>query len=481
MAITPSIVLERELGRGGMGSVWVADHRGLKAKVVIKFISREFATSADALARFEREAALAAQARSPHVVQVFDHGMASNGLPYIAMELLEGEDLGTRLARERIIAPPLMSEWLNQACRGLGRAHGKGIVHRDIKPENLFLCENDGEILVKVLDFGIARADASSGFASTRTGAMMGTAYYMSPEQTMGLKTVDHRTDLWALGVVTYFALTGVRPFEGDAIGALVMAITVQPIVPPSQHNPALAPAVDAWMEKALCREPAGRFASAKEMADAFQLAIASTPSRPAPTYAATLPIDRTLPFAHGSGPPAPGAQSSQRPGTPAPFVQTPASPLASSMLAAASTNPDSAPRGALKPVLAIAAALSALLLVVVVIGVAYVKQSNRQSPPAVASVALVANSSPSTTASSLSNVPPVAEADAGAIETVASAPAVSAAPPTLGRRPPTTLSPARPATPEPKPAEAKPIKPAPSAAPAKPADSSNHLKMNLE
>jgi serine/threonine-protein kinase len=282
--VTPSIRLVRELGRGGMGSVWLAEHLRLHAQVVVKFMAAEYTHSPEALMRFEREATLAAQAKSPHVVQVFDHGVSQFGLPYIAMELLEVQDLGRRIEKQGSVPPALLANWFSQACRGISRAHTKGIVHRDIKPENIYLCDNDGEVLVKVLDFGIAKADASAGFSGTQTGVMLGTAYYMSPEQTMGQKDLDHRSDLWSLGVVVYYALTGVRPFEADAIGALVLAITVNPVVPPSVYNRGLSPAIDAWMAKALARPREQRFQSAKEMADAFQQAVgASGPISVAP------------------------------------------------------------------------------------------------------------------------------------------------------------------------------------------------------
>jgi serine/threonine protein kinase len=273
--VTPSIRLTRLLGRGGMGSVWVAEHLRLRTDVVVKFMAPEYAADAGARTRFEREATLAAQAKSPNVVQVFDHGVSDLGFPYIAMELLVGEDLGKRIEREGLIEPKLLAGVLKQACNGLSRAHQKGIVHRDIKPENVFLCDEDGEIVVKLLDFGIAKSEAiSKDFAGTRTGAMMGTVYYMSPEQTMGAKFVDPRSDLWALGVVTYYALTGARPFDADAIGALVLAITQAPVVPPSVHNPALGPAIDRFMERALARPLEARFQSAKEMSEAFNAAI---------------------------------------------------------------------------------------------------------------------------------------------------------------------------------------------------------------
>jgi eukaryotic-like serine/threonine-protein kinase len=269
--VTPSIRLEKLLGRGGMGSVWIAQHLQLRTQVVVKFMTAERADNKEAQQRFRREAELAAQAKSPHVVQIFDHGISQLGPPYIAMELLEGEDLGKRIARDVTIEPRRFADWLSQACRGLARAHAKGIVHRDIKPENIFLCDNDGEVLVKVLDFGVAKGVFDpSGFLSTRTGAMLGTAYYMSPEQTMGKKDIDHRTDLWALAVVTFYALTGARPFVGDGIGPLVLSITTDPLPLPSTKNPALGGALDAWMTKALARSREERFQSAKELAEAF-------------------------------------------------------------------------------------------------------------------------------------------------------------------------------------------------------------------
>jgi serine/threonine-protein kinase len=298
--VTPSIRLVRLLGQGGMGSVWIGEHLRLRTQVVVKFMAAEYALNQEAMQRFEREASLAAQAKSPHVVQVFDHGVSELGLPYIAMELLEGEDLGQRIARQGQIPPQQFADWLTQACKGLGRAHAKGIVHRDIKPENIFLCDNDGEVLVKVLDFGIAKSEAAAGFSGTRTGAFLGTAYYMSPEQTMGVKDLDHRSDLWALGVVAFYALTGTRPFDGEAIGPLVMAITSLPIPTISSRNPALAP-LDDWMARALCRDRTQRFESAKQMAEAFaaavhapmQHAVSSVPQPPAAAPAPT--------FTHGA------------------------------------------------------------------------------------------------------------------------------------------------------------------------------------
>lgn len=333
--VTPSIRLVRLLGRGGMGSVWIASHLTLHTEVVVKFMAAEYALNQEAMLRFEREATLAAQAKSPHVVQVFDHGVSQLGLPYIAMELLEGEDLASRLNREGAIRPDLFGNWLAQACRGLSRAHGKGIVHRDIKPENIFLCENDGEILVKVLDFGIAKGESGPmAFSGTRTGAFLGTAYYMSPEQTMGAKDLDARADLWALGVVAYLALTGVRPFDADAIGPLVMAITSAPIAPPSSHNRALSPAIDAWMATALARDRNQRFQSAKQMAEAFALAA----SAPSPQVSSAPPL-AAAPILVGAPAGGIGSATGAAPARTAPTGAIGLSTMAPSVRPGASTN----------------------------------------------------------------------------------------------------------------------------------------------
>ncbi|AUX39861.1 hypothetical protein SOCE26_012560 [Sorangium cellulosum] len=207
--VTPHIRLVRPLGRGGMSSVWVAEHLGLRTHVVVKFLSDALAQSPEMVARFQREAALASQVKSPHVVQMIDHGLAPNGVPYIAMELLEGRDLRQLLAERGPLAPHEVVAILWQVAKALGRAHERGVVHRDIKPDNLFLCDvGHGELFVKVLDFGIAKVGAASDLGATRTGVTLGTPYYMSPEQVMGAK-VDARADVWSLGVVAYECMTG--------------------------------------------------------------------------------------------------------------------------------------------------------------------------------------------------------------------------------------------------------------------------------
>ena len=262
--------LNRLLGRGGMGSVWHATHLGLDIPCAVKFIEGEFAHMAEAQQRFEREAKAAAQLRSPHVVQILDHGVC-DGTPYIAMELLDGEDLGKRLTRVGRMDVREVITIITQVCRALSRAHQLGIVHRDLKPDNIFLVRDDDREIAKVLDFGIAKSNATAlDGSNTKTGAMLGTPYYMSPEQAQGIKSVDFRSDLWSLAVIVFQAITGHLPFESEALGDLLVKIIVQPIPVPSHIAHDVPPGFDAWWNKASQRDPALRHQTAKEFAEAL-------------------------------------------------------------------------------------------------------------------------------------------------------------------------------------------------------------------
>ncbi len=312
--------LSRLLGRGGMGSVWYATHLGLDVPCAVKFIEGEGAAHPEIQARFEREAKAAAQLRSPHVVHILDHGVCE-GTPYIAMELLDGEDLGKRLARVGRMAPHELITIVTQVCRALTKAHAQGVVHRDLKPDNIFLVRDDDREIAKVLDFGIAKAaGAGTPGANTRTGAMLGTPYYMSPEQAQGTRAVDFRSDLWSLGVIVFEALAGSRPFESEALGDLLMKIIVGPIPTPSLVARDIPPGVDAWWARAAQRDPSLRYQSAKELCDSLAMVFGRSGSDvgDAARFVAT-PMGGALPPSHAATQQAPAVAAA----TGAPIAQT--------------------------------------------------------------------------------------------------------------------------------------------------------------
>jgi hypothetical protein len=258
--------LEQQLGKGGMGSVWLAEHLTLRSNVAVKLMDPAIAASDEGADRFRREAQAAASLRSAHVVQVLDYGV-DEGMPFLVMELLRGENLGHCLERERRLSPERTLAVMTQVARAVGRAHAANIVHRDLKPDNVFLVEEDGHELVKVLDFGIAKtSEPSFGGLQTRTGITIGTPYYMSPEQAEGKREVDFRTDLWAMGVMTSECLTGVRPFMGETWGELLLNICARAVPVPSTQGP-VPPGFDLWFARATNRDPEQRFGSAQEFA----------------------------------------------------------------------------------------------------------------------------------------------------------------------------------------------------------------------
>jgi serine/threonine protein kinase len=279
MMVTPSVKLVRPLGEGGMGAVWVADHLALRTQVVVKFIASGLKSNKEAQDRFSREAAAASQVKSPHVVQTFDHGITDDGIPYIVMELLEGRDLGQYLDQEGSgkMPPDLVVEVMGQLARALDRAHERGIIHRDIKPGNIYLCDagRAGEVFVKLLDFGIAKGvELPKVDSGTKTGSMIGSPFYMSPEQILGSKDLDHRSDLWSVGVVCFEMLTGRKPFDAETMGGLAIRIHSEPLPLPTVANPDLPIAVDAWFARACARNVGARYDSAKEMTEELALAL---------------------------------------------------------------------------------------------------------------------------------------------------------------------------------------------------------------
>ncbi len=270
--LTPRLRLVRPIGRGGMGSVWVADHLGLDTQVAVKVVHRDLAHQRpEYIERFRREAATAATLKNPHVARVYDQGVAKDGTPFMAMELLDGESLHQRLKRDQRIESCDVVLIAEQVCQVLEEAAKVGVVHRDIKPANLFLLSGTYDIFVKVLDFGIAKRRADwQRAAVTREGVLLGSPLYMSPEQLVDARGVDGRADLWSLAVVLYQLLVGTVPFRGRTLGELSMAILERTMTPASEAA-SLPDPVDAFFAKAFAYHIQDRFQHADELFSAFR------------------------------------------------------------------------------------------------------------------------------------------------------------------------------------------------------------------
>lgn len=280
LMVSGSVRLVRQIGEGGMASVWLADHLALETQVAVKFMSPALACYPAAVERFTREAKAAARIRHANVVQIFDCAAPPGMPPYIVMELLEGEDLERRLDKGGRLTLDEAAEVIFQAGRALEKAHEMGIVHRDIKAENIFVSGVGRDLTIKVLDFGIAKDVGSKGkIRVTNTGATLGTPSYMSPEQMLSAKNVDYRCDLWALAVVAYYAVVGKLPFEGETYGAICLAVNHGRFAMPSRLRPNIPPALDDWFAQALNRDSRKRFYSAREMGEAFVAALDAVPA----------------------------------------------------------------------------------------------------------------------------------------------------------------------------------------------------------
>ncbi len=272
-------LVRRILGQGGMGSVYEAEHTGTGRRCAVKVInSLDLSQDPQVLSRFEREARAAGAIDTQYITQVLDAGLDRNStLPFLAMEYLEGEDLQHLSKRIGAVSPDLMLRVVAQTCLGLEKAHQQGVVHRDIKPHNLFLAQRDaGEIVIKLLDFGIAKvkmeqANTTDGADLTKTGSLLGSPLYVSPEQARGKRQIDHRTDLYSLGAVGYQMLCGRTPFHhATALGDLILMVVTEPPPPISEFAPWVPPEIEAIVQKCLVKNPDERFQSAQELFDAI-------------------------------------------------------------------------------------------------------------------------------------------------------------------------------------------------------------------
>jgi len=286
--------LDRRLGKGGMGEVWAATHEVTRRRLALKFLSGPFAPSAESRQRFLREARAASAVEHPNVVAIHDVFELEDGTPLMVMDQLEGETLAARFGREGPLSLEETATLMLPVVSAVGAAHAKGIVHRDLKPDNIFIAREAGSERVKVLDFGVAKlfgAEPSTGL--TGSGAMLGTPCYMAPEQASGEGDVDHRADVWAIGVILYEALSGGRPVEGDNLGQVLTRLLRDGIVPIDALVPDLPPDVVALVASLLAKDRADRPADLRAVA----AVLSGYSSLEAPSFAApgSSPIDEAV------------------------------------------------------------------------------------------------------------------------------------------------------------------------------------------
>ena len=257
--------LVRVIGRGGMGAVWAARNVRTEREVALKLITDE---NQDFRVRLLAEARACGRIAHRNVIEIFDVGETASGAPFLVMPLLVGEPLSRRLRRERALPPPIAAQVAAEVARALSAAHAAGIVHRDLKPANIYLHQEPGAetLVVKVLDFGISKV-VSSDSTTTTTGTILGSPAYMSPEQAKGERYVDHRSDLWALGVTLFEMLTGRRPFQGESMFTVVAQVLEGPVPHVLQYAPHIDPHLADVAARCMQRDVLARIQTADEIA----------------------------------------------------------------------------------------------------------------------------------------------------------------------------------------------------------------------
>ncbi len=328
------------LGAGGMGAVWRAQNIRVRKAVAIKLMHPEFAGNPGILDRFRNEATAAGQIGSQHICDIYDFGGSVLG-PYIVLEMLNGRSFGELIQQQGRIDPGLAAIVMRQALVGLEAAHQVGIIHRDLKPENIFLHEpTPGRLLVKLMDFGISKFSQNAGNdGKTGVGVLMGTPEYMSPQQAEGAASAAQRTDVWAMGAILYKALTGAEAFSGATMAATLVALATKEPRPIESFAPQTPPELIEVVRRCLVKDPAGRYQSARELADAlapFEQLAGAAAVPPAPqstmtggTFATTAPQQTTSPqpvagATHVSGPQPPPQQQTFITGHGPPGTRTP-------------------------------------------------------------------------------------------------------------------------------------------------------------
>jgi len=264
----------RLIGEGGMGAVYEGENTRIRRRVAIKVLHAGLTANEEVTQRFEREAQAAGRIGNDHILEVIDLGVLANGDRFIVMEYLDGEPLGARIAAKKRLSPAELAPLMRQTLVGLGAAHNAGIVHRDLKPDNIYVLKSKAgrPDFVKIIDFGISKFQplGSDGMKMTRTGAVMGTPYYMSPEQASGSGEADRRSDLYSVGVMMFEAVTGQVPFDGTTFNQLMFKIVLADVPRPEALVPDLDPAFASIISKAMARDATQRFQTAEDFCTAI-------------------------------------------------------------------------------------------------------------------------------------------------------------------------------------------------------------------
>jgi serine/threonine-protein kinase len=282
--IAGKLRIVRLLGAGGMGAVYEVEHEITKHRRALKLLHPQYAAYPHVIERFLREASAAGRIGNPHIIETFDAGQLESGEPYLVMELLQGQTLADLMEKKGELSITEASELLRQACTGVQAAHDAGIVHRDLKPDNLFITTKDGRPFLKILDFGVSKFDpglTGGALGVTQEGATLGTPFYMPPEQIRGDKHIDSRADIYALGVILYECVSGIRPFNADTLAHLAVLIHEGNPTSIADLRPDIPSRFAEVVHKAMARNKEERPASARELAESL---AAFTPQVLGPT-----------------------------------------------------------------------------------------------------------------------------------------------------------------------------------------------------